>query len=282
MEGSKIAVVTGGNKGIGYAIAKGLCKQFSGVVYLTARDISRGTAAVKSLNKLSLKPEFHQLDINDENSIKKFAHFIQEKHGGIDILVNNAAISYKKNATEPFGEQAEVTLRTNYFALLDVCHGLFPLLRPHARVVNMTSSGGCLSRIPENKVRERFLRSDITEEDLSNLMKEFIEVSKKGENAKCGWGESAYVVSKVGVTALTFIQQRKFNLDPKADIIVNCVHPGHVDTDMSSHQGPLTPEQGAEAPLYLALLPADVKSPRGELVWKDKKVVNWLNPPAGN
>jgi carbonyl reductase 1 len=51
-------------------------------------------------------------------------------------------------------------------------------------------------------------------------------------------------VSKVGVSALTFIQQRAFDADPREDLVVNAVHPGYVDTDMTSHMGPLTIEQG--------------------------------------
>lgn len=46
--------VTGGNKGIGYAIVKGLCEKFHGIVYLTARDVARGQEAVAQLNKVSL------------------------------------------------------------------------------------------------------------------------------------------------------------------------------------------------------------------------------------
>lgn len=44
-----------------------------------------------------------------------------------------------ENATEPFGEQAEVTMRTNFWGTLWVCHALFPLLRRNARVVNVSS-----------------------------------------------------------------------------------------------------------------------------------------------
>lgn len=51
--------VTGGNKGIGYAIVKGLCERYDGVVYLTARDEGRGRAAVKELNKVRFKAK-HQ------------------------------------------------------------------------------------------------------------------------------------------------------------------------------------------------------------------------------
>jgi carbonyl reductase 1 len=51
-------------------------------------------------------------------------------------------------------------------------------------------------------------------------------------------------VSKVAVSALSFIQQRAFNADSREDLVVNAVHPGYVDTDMTSHKGPLTIEQG--------------------------------------
>lgn len=56
-------------------------------------------------------------------------------------------------------------------------------------------------------------------------------------------------------------------------IKVNSCHPGYVATDMSSHKGPLTTEQGAEAPLFLALEAGD--DIKGQYVWYDKTIVNW-------
>ncbi|XP_054259222.1 carbonyl reductase [NADPH] 1-like [Macrosteles quadrilineatus] len=275
MESVKTAVVTGSNKGIGYAILKGLCEKFPGVVYLTARDVNRGQEAVAKLNKLGFKPEFHQLDITDKKSISTFAEFMKKKHGGIDVLVNNAAIAYKNNATEPFSEQAEVTVKVNYFALLDVCEALFPLLRPNARVVNLSSSCGHLSKIPSETLRKRFSDPNLTVDQLNVLMKEFVKSAAAGTNEDDGWGCSAYNVSKVGVSALTIIQQRQFDADSRPGIVVNSVHPGYVDTDMTSHKGPLTIEQGADAPLYLALLPVSPDVPKGQYVWCDRKVTKW-------
>ena len=100
-----VAVVTGSNKGIGFGIVRALCKQFSGDVYLTSRDEGRGQAAVAELNKEGLQPKFHVLDIGNEETVTKFRDFIKEKHGGIDVLVNNAGIAFKQAATEPFGVQ---------------------------------------------------------------------------------------------------------------------------------------------------------------------------------
>lgn len=54
---------------------------------------------------------------------------------------------------------------------------------------------------------------------------------------------------------------------------MNAVHPGYVDTDMSSHKGPLSIDEGARAPLWLALDAPDTV--RGEYVWCDSKIVSW-------
>lgn len=93
----KVALVTGSNKGIGLAVVRSLCKQFTGDVYLAARDVGRGTAAVENLKAEGLKPLFHQLDITDPESVRVARDFFQEKYGGVDVLINNAAIAFKSN-----------------------------------------------------------------------------------------------------------------------------------------------------------------------------------------
>lgn len=99
---------------------------------------------------------------------------------------------------------------------------------------------------------------------------------KAGTHEAAGWPGDDYVVSKVGVAALTRIQQRSFDDDEREDLVVNAVHPGYVSTDLTKHLGTFTPERGAQAPLYLALLPknTDVK---GKYVWHDNTIVDWAN-----
>ncbi|XP_076753421.1 carbonyl reductase [NADPH] 1 [Xylocopa sonorina] len=271
---TRVAVVTGGNKGIGFAIVKGLCKQFDGVVYLTARDDTRGMNAVKQLEEQGLKPKFHQLDVTDEASISTFHDYLQKTYGGLDVLVNNAAIAFKTAATEPFSLQAEETIRVNYFGLRKVCTKLYPLLKPHARVVHLSSSAGRLSLIPSESLKKRLSDSSLTEEQLDDIMREFVNTAKANTHLENGWSNSAYVASKVGVSALARIHQRMFDSDSRQDLVVNSVHPGYVDTDMTSHKGPLTPDQGAEAPIFCALLPenTDIK---GKYIWYDKSLVEW-------
>ncbi|XP_063835067.1 carbonyl reductase [NADPH] 1-like [Ostrinia nubilalis] len=265
----KVAIVTGSNKGIGFAIVRGLCKKFDGIVYLTSRDVERGKKAVADLEKEGLHPSYHQLDITEDKSIETFRDFIKQKHGGIDILVNNAAIAFKHNATEPAAVQAEQTLAVNYFAVLNTCEKLFPLVKNGGRVVNISSSAGHLSKIPSVALRNRFKDPNLTIPELSELMQQYIEAAKQGTQAP-EWGNSSYAVSKVGLTALTMIQQRMLN---DRDIKVNAVHPGYVDTDMTSHKGPLTIDEGAAAPLFLALDADD--SVKGQYVWYDKQITSW-------
>ncbi|XP_014276619.1 carbonyl reductase [NADPH] 3 isoform X4 [Halyomorpha halys] len=276
----RVAIVTGSNKGIGFGIVRNLCKQFDGVVYLTARDVARGKKAVEELNKLGLKPEFHQLDIEDPKSIADFAEFIKNTHGGIDVLVNNAAIAYGFNAPEPLGEQAEVTLRVNFFALINVCNALFPLLRPHARVVNLSSALGFLKMVPDEHLRNKLSNPNLTTTELTSLIKEYISKAKAGTHTDAGWPNFAYSVSKVAVSALTRIQHQEFLKDPREDIVINHVHPGYVDTDMTNHQGPLTIEEGADAPTYAALLPPNTTSPKGDYIWYTRAIVDWVNGPT--
>ena len=275
----KVAIVTGANKGVGFATVKALASVFDGDVYLTARNEGRGMAAIKELQKDGINVHFHILDIDDPQSNADLAAFVKDKYGGLDVLVNNAGIAFKQAATEPFAHQAKVTVATNYFSVKNTCENLFPLLRSGARVVNVSSSAGFLGNIPSNELRKKFSSPDLTYEELDGLMKDFVEASQAGNHAEKGWPNSTYVVSKVGLSALSRIQQRDIIKDhSRTDIAINHIHPGYVDTDMTSHKGPLTIEEGAKASVFAATLPpnTDVK---GQYIWFDCSLVDWVNGP---
>ncbi|CAH1403882.1 unnamed protein product [Nezara viridula] len=215
---------------------------------------SRKTSSSPTIKPLlGLKAEFHQLDIDDIQSITNFANFIKKTHGGIDVLVNNAAIA------------------------------LFPLLRPHARVVNVSSAVGFLQNIPDADLKKKLGDPNLTLNDLTSLMKQYISEARAGTHGEAGWPSNMYcnyTVSKVGVSALTRIQHREFLEDPREDIVINHVHPGYVATDMTEHLGPHTVEEGSDAITYAALLPAGTKSPKGDFIWRDRQIIDWVNGPA--
>jgi carbonyl reductase 1 len=288
---TRVAVVTGGNKGIGLGVVRAIAKaaNFSGDVYLTSRDAKRGLEAVNALMAEGLIVHFHQLDILDKGSIEKLRDFMDGKYGGIDVLVNNAGIAFKGAATEPFAEQAEVSIRTNFWAVKDTCHLLFPVLKSGARVVNVSSCEGFLPKIRGKEPAAGALRrkfalsgSTLTAAELGQMMEDFVQAAKDGTHHERGWPNSTYVVSKVGLSALTRIQQHEFDVsDPEGhnDLVVSHVHPGYVDTDMTSHKGPLTIDQGARSAVFAALLPP-LTELKGRYFWDNCQEVDWVNGPT--
>jgi len=282
-----VAIVTGANKGIGFGIVRGLCKKFQGDVYLTSRDEARGLAAVDELKKEGLNPKFHILDLGNEDTIVKLREFMKETYDGIDVLVNNAGIAFKNAATEPFGEQATVTLATNYWANKRACEILFPILKPGARVVNMSSSAGFLGHIgarsgdkdKAEELKKKLSSTSLTVPELDGLMRNFVETANAGTHGSYGWPNSTYVVSKIGWSALSRIQQRQMEQDPRQDIVINHVHPGYVDTDMTSHKGILSIDRGAESGVFASLLPPNTDI-RGAYIWHDCQIVDWVNGPT--
>ncbi|XP_038079339.1 carbonyl reductase [NADPH] 1-like isoform X1 [Patiria miniata] len=273
----RVALVTGSNKGIGFAIVRALCKQLdNGIVYLTARNEERGKEAVARLNQEGLQPKFHQLDVTDRDSVRKLKDFLKETHGGLDILVNNAAIAFKMNATETFAVQASVSMEVNFTALLDVSRTLIPLVRSHGRIVHVASTSGKWAYDEMSaEVKGRF-QAVKTEQDVEQLMKEFVESANAGDHTAKGWPNSAYGTSKMGVIALTKIQAADLAKDKtREDVLATCCCPGYVDTDMSSHKGPLTIDQGAETPIYLALLPPGSENLNGKMFSKKELLEFW-------
>ncbi|KAM6162841.1 carbonyl reductase [NADPH] 1-like [Erethizon dorsatum] len=276
MSCSRVALVTGANKGIGFAITCELCRRFPGDVVLTARDEARGRAAVQQLQAEGLSPRFHQLDVDDLQSIRAVRDFLRREYGGLDVLVNNAGIAFKKADPTPFHIQAEMTMKTNFFGTRDVSTELLPLIRPQGRVVNVSSTlslAALKNCSPE--LQQKFRSETITEEELVGLMNKFVEDVNNGVQEKEGWPNSTYEVSKIGVTVLSRIHAQKLSEERRGDkILLNACCPGWVRTDMVGPSAPKSPEEGAETPVYLALLPPDSKGPHGQFI-SEKKLEQW-------
>jgi len=278
----KVAVVTGSNKGIGLAIVRGLCKVFDGDVFLTARNEERGKNAVSLLEKEGLKPKFHILDINNHESIVTFKEYLEIRYKGLDILVNNAAILYPDDSKELLSVMARETIKVNYLSNLDVCEVLFPLLRPHARVCNMSSLGCQFAyKALSPEIKKRIRNPSITLPEVTDLMNKFVENVENGSYIKEGYtlshdnGMGVYCFSKIGVTLMSAIQQKQLDASGKEDVIINSVSPGYVNTDMTQGKGHLTPDEGAVTPLYSCLLSENMKSPKGEFI-RDSEIFDWM------
>lgn len=148
-------------------------------MYLTSRNVNRGIAAVEELNRQGFHPEFRQLDIDDEKSVISLRDHLKTKYGGLNVLVNNAGIGHFEG-NDSFGDQATKIMRTNFFNTYRTCDILFPILKPHARVVTVASSMGHLSMMTGQgkaavQLRETLTSSKLTGEQLYKLMQNFVE-----------------------------------------------------------------------------------------------------------
>lgn len=266
-----VAVVTGSNKGLGFGIVKELCKRGVGVVYLTARDTQRGLQAVDKLKQEGLTPEFHQLDVSDRGSVKKFAEYLKQKHKGIDILINNAAVAPEK-FHETIYEDAKRIIEINYQSYYYIQDYLFPILRQNARVINVSSDAGHLSNLKNSYWIKRLTKSDMKIEDVDAFVDWFLTSVKNNslkEEDFAGKTILAYRVSKIAVCALTRIQQR----DIDRNLSINSLHPGFIKTDMTRNHGRLTIAEASKTPVYLAL-DAD-QSLKGKFIWYDTTELEW-------
>ncbi|CAA0816400.1 NAD(P)-binding Rossmann-fold superfamily protein [Striga hermonthica] len=259
-----IAVVTGANRGIGFEIVHQLASHGLTVI-LTSRETAVGEEAAKVLQEGGLNVVFHQLDIVDPQSIEAFVEWVKEKYGGIDILVNNAGVNFNAGSDNSV-EYAEKVIGTNYFGTKNMIKAMIPVFRPSdagARIVNLSSRLGRLNgrrnRIENVELRKKLEDDEsLTEELIDETMKTFVEQVKDGTWVEGGWPHvfTDYSLSKLGVNTYTRLMARVFADRAEGEkIYINCYCPGWVRTAMTSWAGHVSPEEGADTGVWLALLP---------------------------
>jgi len=278
---SRVALVTGANQGIGYGIVRRLCKEHPDwIVYGTSRSAANGDEAAKKLKEEGLTATFLKADLTDAKTISDVKEKLLKDHGGLDVLVNNAGMAFKAASTEPYAHKVEVTLATNVFGTNMVCDTLFPILKDGARVVILSSLVAPMALHKVKKLHaaryESFIKSNppMPRSEVLSVFKGYEASVKAGTFEADGWADdAAYSLSKLGDTLLTRAMQEEFNKTPERDIVVNAADPGYVNTSMSSGKGPLTIDQGADSPYYLAQLPPKTDI-RGAHVSK-REIIPW-------
>ncbi|MEO8042856.1 MAG: SDR family oxidoreductase [Acidobacteriota bacterium] len=139
----KVAVVTGGSKGIGFAIAEGLLRNGARVL-MTGRG---NNALSTAKSNLAGHGEVHAFtcDVRDETEVKAMLAECVRTFGGIDILVNNAGMGYfGKTVEEMSSEEFRQTLETNLFGVFYACHHAIPILKKRGGgyIINISSLAG--------------------------------------------------------------------------------------------------------------------------------------------
>jgi NAD(P)-dependent dehydrogenase (short-subunit alcohol dehydrogenase family) len=227
---SKIALITGANKGIGLETARQLAA-LNVTVLVGARDEVRGREAEELLRQDGANAHFVQLDVTDEKSIGRAAAWIEAEYGRLDILINNAgtATVARRRAlpSETSLEDMRAVYEINVFGLVAVTNAMLPLLRraEAARIVNVSSEVGSIS----------------SQTDLASPLSQMP-------------ASAQYPSSKTAVNMLTAMYAKELRDTP---IKVNAANPGFTATDFNEHRGVRSATEGAEASVYLATLPGD-------------------------
>ncbi len=238
-----VALVTGASRGLGQAIAAGLVARGFSVV-ASSRDPQAGQSAAAT-RALPLQ----RLDVSDASDIAAMAAYLRREHGGLDVLINNAGVSLS-------GFNAQVARRTldvNFVGTLRLTDALLPLLRPGARVVMISSGMGELACLRPS-LRAAFAEDALSRDALLALADRFVADVAAGRHRHSGWPQNAYSVSKVAMNAYVRLLARELASDPRG-IQINAVCPGWVRTDMGGSDAPLSAEEGAQTPLWLATQP---------------------------
>ena len=228
MKASKVALITGANKGIGYQTARLLGADHQMTVYLGARDMGRGEDAAASLRGAGIDAHSLQLDVTDESSVEKAAETLHASQGRLDVLVNNAGIA---GAGTPAGESTVRTLRrlfeTNVAGPVAVTDAMLPLLREvdAARIVMVSSELGSIA---------------------AGL-----------DTASPMWALPASIPYPTSKAALNMVTARYAKQLWDTAIKVNAANPGYCATDLNANSGFRTAEQGADVVVHLATLPED-------------------------
>ena len=142
---NRVVLVTGASTGIGLALARALCRTQMRVV-LTARTESMerfGPAGVEETERVLLRP----LDVTDAAAANKLVADIESRWGGVDVLVNNAAVCYRA-VMEHLEDQDEVDqFQTNYLGPLHLIRLVLPSMRAKrsGHIINLSSVGGMMA-----------------------------------------------------------------------------------------------------------------------------------------
>jgi len=223
----RVALVTGANRGIGFEIARQLALNKM-TVLMGARDEEGGTEAHNKLGDQGLDVHFIRVDVTDPRSMEAAVGRIKDEFRRLDVLVNNAGIliDAETRLLELGVTMLQNTLETNAFGPLLLSQACVPIMRRnrYGRIVNMSSSMGSLA-------------------DIANPDSASAEVQSP-----------AYRLSKTLLNGITVLLAKELR---GTNILVNAACPGWVRTDMGGGRAPLSPEQGAATPVWLATLPDD-------------------------
>jgi NAD(P)-dependent dehydrogenase (short-subunit alcohol dehydrogenase family) len=214
--------------------------------------------------------------VRSAEDVEAFASFVSERHGGVDVVISNAAARITPDRSS--AEQVRNFVDTNNFGATRMIRAFGPLLQPGGRFLVVASDFGTLRSLPTH-LHPRFATETMTLDAIDRVMSDYVDAVESGTATHDGWPASINVASKVGQVAAARIFAREQRASAARDgRLIAAVCPGLLDTeasrpwfaDMSAAQ---SPAEAAEDVLALVTEPVDPAF-YGELV-QHGRVVPW-------
>jgi carbonyl reductase 1 len=277
---SRIALVTGANQGIGLALAEGLAARLGpgDLVVLSGRDpgrVARAAAGVAGAAATRSRVEGRVLDVGDPDAVARLAAELAERHGGVDVVLSNAAARIVPE--RPPQEQIDEFVAVGNGGAHAVLRSFGPVLRPGGRLIVVASSLGTLDRL-DPRLHPRL--DGVPLAAVEATVEAWRAAVHAGTAQQQGWPEWINVPSKVAqVAAVRAVAAERRARDLAAGTLVAAVCPGLVDTPASrpwfdDFSRALTPGKAARRILDLVLRPDVDPATYGELV-RSGRVVPW-------
>lgn len=276
MTAQRIALVTGANQGIGFALVAGLAARLNpeDLVLLTGRNPERVADAVRRIDGVA-KVEGRVLDVTDADAIAALAGELQKAYGGVDLVVSNAIGPLTPD--RPQAEQADEFIAVANGGAAAVLRSFGPVLRPGGRLLVVASSLGTLDHL-DAQLHPLF--DGVTLQQVEKAVEDWRQAIHEGTAEDQAWPNWINLPSKVGqVAAVRAVAAERRATDLPQNTLIASVCPGLVDTRASrpwfdDFSQARTPED-AVVPI-LDLLLADHVDPAnyGELI-RDGKVLPW-------
>ena len=286
MTTARIALVTGANQGIGFALVEGLAARMApdDLVLLTGRNAQRVTDAASLVAKTpgtTSRVEGRVLDVTDAGAVARLAAELDERHGGVDILVSNAAAPLVPD--RPQSEQADEFIDVANGGTHAILHSFVPVLRPGGRLIVVASSYGTLGHLVP---RLHPLFDGASLRAVEEAVESWRVAIRVGTADELGWPRWLNVPSKVAqVAAVRAIAAQRRASDVPEGTLIAAVCPGLVDTRLSrpwfdDFSQAQTPTQAVQAVVDLLLSERVDPTMYGELI-QFGRVLPWLGgtPP---
>ena len=252
---SRVIVITGANKGLGFELAKRLLKNPSKpIIVMTSRNETLGKEAFAKLSdqfpssKESLY--YHVLDITNKETYGPFLDWIKEKFGQIDVLVNNAAINgglgeLSPDYKVPHSDAVKI-IGTNFLSTKEFTEFALPSLASDGKIINISTTFGT-DEAPIKALYKRFTDPNFQSKDFEEICAAYLETAKKQNFAEAGMPPSAYKTSKALLSGWTYC----FKDSLKGEQQVFSVCPGWCKTDLGTQYALQEPEEGTVTTEYL-------------------------------